>query len=65
MRLYLETCWSQKAKKTLRGVKKREWYMAKDCRYVQNEITCACMGRELMLQQVINGVVRKKWKKHF
>jgi hypothetical protein len=37
--------------------------MAKDCKYVKNEIAYACIGRELVLQQVVNGVMREKCKK--
>jgi hypothetical protein len=53
----------RKAKKTLRGVKKGEWYMAKDCKHAKNESGYACKGRELMLQQVANGVVGEKHRK--
>ncbi len=36
--------------------------MAKDCKHVKNETTYACKGKELMLQQVANGVVGKHKK---
>jgi hypothetical protein len=39
-----------KAKKTLKEVKKGEWYMAKDYKHPKNEIVYAFKGRELMLQ---------------
>jgi hypothetical protein len=32
----------KKAKKTLRGVKKVEWYMAKDYKHVKNETNYVC-----------------------
>jgi hypothetical protein len=40
----------RKASKTLRGVKKGEWYMVKDCKHAKNETTYACKGKELVLQ---------------
>jgi hypothetical protein len=39
--------------------------MAKDCKHAKTEIACACMGRELVLQQVTNGVDGEKCKKRF
>jgi hypothetical protein len=53
------------AKKTLRRVKKGEWYMAKDCKHVKNGTTYACKGRESVLQQVANGVVGGKCRNVF
>jgi hypothetical protein len=54
-----------KAKKTLRKVIKGECYMAKICKHVKNETTYACKGRELMFQQVVNGVVGDKHRNFF
>jgi len=40
----------RKVEKTLKGVKKGEWYMAKDYRHTRNEIIYACKGGESVLQ---------------
>ncbi len=37
--------------------------MAKICKHVKNETTYACKRRELMFQQVVNGVVGEKHRK--
>ncbi len=37
--------------------------MAKDYKHTRNEIVYACKDRELVLQQVGNGVVGEKYKK--
>jgi hypothetical protein len=44
--------------KTLRGVKKGEWYMAKDYKHTRNENNYACKGRDWCY----NGVVGAKCK---
>jgi hypothetical protein len=46
----------------MKGVKKIEWYISKDCKHSKNEATYASKGKEFVLQQMTNGLVGEKRK---
>ncbi len=46
----------------MKGVKKIECYVSKDCKHNKNKATYAFKGKESILQQVTNGLVGEKCK---
>ncbi len=44
-------------------MKKGNWYTRKDCKHAKNEAAYASMGKESLLQLIVNGVVGGKCKK--
>jgi len=53
----------KKVDKPMKGVKKGEWYVSKDCKHRKNEVVYASKGREFILQQVTNELAGEKHKK--
>ncbi len=44
-------------------MKQGKWYTSKDYKHARNEATYTSMGKELVLQLIVNGVVGEKCKK--
>ncbi len=53
----------RKAKRNMKGVKKREWCTNNDYKHDKNVVIYACKGREFVLQQITTRLASEKCRK--